>query len=597
VDPPPLTAPVEVTGDSGPAEGGPARGATSGGAEPGGAEPGSAEPGGAGSLELLRVLELGVLELLRVLALEVLELLRVLALEVLELLQVLALEVLELLQVVAQEVLELLRVLALEVLELLRVGAGGSGAAAEADAGGSGAAAGAGAEGSKVALLELGALPLEVFLLSSLELGVVLVPKVLVLEVLELLGLDVLLSLRVLLLETQGLGVLLLETLRLKTLGLEALVLGVLLLVELVLEELALRVLELLEVVELLGVLELLMLVALHSRACSSLHPDSPRHPPRSPSSFLSSAACPLLSPPASSLPTVPEPESDRTRAAHPFVTRLLATVVTDPSFESAAASAFVAELVDFAAACHLDYAASLTAAPHLVSMLVAPEGDQDAPNIPTPRSYAEAIAGEYSSQWQTATDAEMASWKSTSTYVDEVLPPGANIISGMWIFRMTTLWVLLHVAAQRDYELHSLDFSTAFLQGSLHEEIWLRRPLGFTGSFPSGTQWSLQRPVYGLRQAPREWHDTLRTTLAALGFAPSTADSSLFLRTDTSLPPFYILVYVDDLVFATADTEALALVKSELQKRHTCTDLGELRSYLGLQITRDRARRTITLT
>ncbi|CAI7843967.1 unnamed protein product [Closterium sp. NIES-54] len=161
----------------------------------------------------------------------------------------------------------------------------------------------------------------------------------------------------------------------------------------------------------------------------------------------------------------------------------------------------------------------------------------------------------------------------------------------------MTTLRVLLHVAAQRDYELHSLDFSTAFLQGSLHEEIWLRRPPGFTGSFPAGTQWSLRRPVYGLRQAPREWHDTLRTTLAALGFAPSTADPSLFLRTDTSLPPFYILVYVDDLVFATADTAGLAHVKSELQKRHTCTDLGELCSYLGLQITRDRAQRTITLT
>ncbi|CAI7799271.1 unnamed protein product [Closterium sp. NIES-54] len=161
----------------------------------------------------------------------------------------------------------------------------------------------------------------------------------------------------------------------------------------------------------------------------------------------------------------------------------------------------------------------------------------------------------------------------------------------------MTTLRVLLHVAAQRDYELHSLDFSTAFLQGSLHEEIWLRRPPGFTVSFPARTQWSLRWPVYGLRQAPREWNDTLMTTLAALGFAPSTADPSLFLRTDTSLPPFYVLVYVDNLVFATVDTEALTLVKLELQKRHTCTDLGELRSYLGLQITRDRARRTITLT
>ncbi|CAI7776377.1 unnamed protein product [Closterium sp. NIES-53] len=161
----------------------------------------------------------------------------------------------------------------------------------------------------------------------------------------------------------------------------------------------------------------------------------------------------------------------------------------------------------------------------------------------------------------------------------------------------MTTLRVLLHVAAQRDYELNSLDLSTAFLHGSLHEEIWLRRPPGFTRLFPAGTQWSLRRLVYSLRQAPREWHDTLRTTHAALGFAPSTADPSLFLRTDTSLPPFYVLVYIDDLVFATADTKVLALVKSELQKRHTCTDLGELRSYLGLWITWDRARRTITLT
>ncbi|CAI7777706.1 unnamed protein product [Closterium sp. NIES-53] len=378
----------------------------------------------------------------------------------------------------------------------------------------------------------------------------------------------------------------------------------------------------------------------------------------------------PLPSPPASSLPVGPDPESDSLRAASPAVTRFLATTVTDPLFESTATSALVIELVDFAAVCRLDYATSLVAesgsasvcppsvggecalgtdvledrqedfecfaaaSPHLVSMLLAPEGDPDALDIPTLRSYAEAIEGPYSSQWQAAMDAEMASWKSTGTYVDEVPPPGANIVSGMWIFRvkrppgsppvfkahyvargfsqrqgvdffqtfsptpkMTTLRVLLHVAAQRDYELHSLDFSTAFLQGSLHEEIWLRRPPGFTGSFPAGTQWSLRWPVYGLLQAPREWHDTLRTTLAALGFAPSTSDPSLFLRTDNNLPPFYVLVYVDDLVFATADTEALAHVKSELQKTHTCIDLGELTNYLGLRITRDRAQRTITLT
>ncbi|CAI7792765.1 unnamed protein product [Closterium sp. NIES-54] len=332
----------------------------------------------------------------------------------------------------------------------------------------------------------------------------------------------------------------------------------------------------------------------------------------------------PLPPPPESSLPAVPDPESDRARAANPTVSRLLATVVTDPSFDSTTVSALVAELVDFAAACRLDYANALVpesaesesashpsvrgecalgtdvlehrqedfdclapAVPRFASMLLAPERDPDAPNIPTPRSYVEAITGPYSSQWQVTMDAKMASWKSTGTYVDAVPPSRANIIDGRWIFKgvdyfqtfsptpkITTLRVLLHVAAQRDYELHSLDFSTSFLQGSLHEEIWLRRPPGFTGSFPASTQWSLHRPVYGLRQTPREWHDTLRTTLAALGFTPSNADPSLFLRTDTSLAPFYVLVYIDDLVFAIVDTRALTLVMSELQKRHTCIDV-----------------------
>ncbi|CAI7840704.1 unnamed protein product, partial [Closterium sp. NIES-54] len=70
----------------------------------------------------------------------------------------------------------------------------------------------------------------------------------------------------------------------------------------------------------------------------------------------------PLPSPPESSLPAFPDPASDSLRAASPTVAHLLATAVTDPSFESSAASALVTELVDFAASCRLDFAASLVA-------------------------------------------------------------------------------------------------------------------------------------------------------------------------------------------------------------------------------------------
>ncbi|CAI7753505.1 unnamed protein product [Closterium sp. NIES-54] len=136
--------------------------------------------------------------------------------------------------------------------------------------------------------------------------------------------------------------------------------------------------------------------------------------------------------------------------------------------------------------------------------------------------------------------DAEMASWKSTGTYVDEFPPPGANIVSGMWIFRvkrppgslpvfkaryvargfsqrqgvdyfqtfsptpkMTTLRVLLHIAAHRDYELHSLDFSTAFLQGSLGAPPtwlhWVLQRFGFTYSLPQATPLSTRHSLSAL--------------------------------------------------------------------------------------------------
>ncbi|CAI7924223.1 unnamed protein product [Closterium sp. NIES-54] len=257
----------------------------------------------------------------------------------------------------------------------------------------------------------------------------------------------------------------------------------------------------------------------------------------------------PLPAHPASSLPTVPDLESDRTRTASPTVSRLLATVVTDPSFESS----LVAELLDFAVAYRLDYTTALvvksaSASPPSVggecaldtdvlddtqedfeclaaavrrfaSMLLALEGDPNAPDIPTPRSYAEAITGPYSSQWQAAMDAEMASWKSTGTYVDEVPPPGANIVDGMWIFRV-------------------------------------KRPPGSPPAFRYSVEPASLRSPPGASRVARHIEDYTCGTSAAR-FAPATADPSLCLRTDTSLPPFY------DLVFATADTEALTLVKS----------------------------------
>ncbi|CAI7777428.1 unnamed protein product [Closterium sp. NIES-54] len=306
----------------------------------------------------------------------------------------------------------------------------------------------------------------------------------------------------------------------------------------------------------------------------------SPRACPSSPVPFtdlhtaLFRSSPPHLSP--SVLPSPPEsaliaslstPVTDYYRTHRPVLSRVLASLVTDPRASLSSVSALTAAATEFASTRCLDYATSLVAAPptsplaiggksalgcdaledrqfeleflaaaspHLCAMLLGYKGDPDALDIPTPRTYAEVVSGPWASQWRAAMDSEMASYRSTCTYVDKVPPLGANVVDGMWIFRvkrppgsppvfkahyvdrgfsqcegvdffhnfaptlkMTTLRVLLHVPAQRDYELHSLDFSTAFLQGSLHKEVWLRCPSAFTGTFPPGTQWRLRRPVY----------------------------------------------------------------------------------------------------
>ncbi|CAI7930818.1 unnamed protein product [Closterium sp. NIES-54] len=100
----------------------------------------------------------------------------------------------------------------------------------------------------------------------------------------------------------------------------------------------------------------------------------------------------PLPPPPASSLPAVPDPESDFAHAASHTVPRILATVVTYPCFESTAASALISELVDFDATCHLDYATALVA-----------ESESACPPSVGGRRLLRAIKA-CSSQWKTAT-------------------------------------------------------------------------------------------------------------------------------------------------------------------------------------------------
>ncbi|CAI7787051.1 unnamed protein product [Closterium sp. NIES-54] len=152
-------------------------------------------------------------------------------------------------------------------------------------------------------------------------------------------------------------------------------------------------------------------------------------------------------------------PITDYYRATRLVETRILTCLVTDPRASSSSVSALTATVIDFAATRRRDYAISVVvarplsvggesalscgvledkqfeleflaaASPHLFVMLLAPEGDPDALDIPTPRTYREAVSGPCASQWITAMDSEMTSWRSTGTYIDAVPPSWANVV------------------------------------------------------------------------------------------------------------------------------------------------------------------------
>jgi hypothetical protein len=137
------------------------------------------------------------------------------------------------------------------------------------------------------------------------------------------------------------------------------------------------------------------------------------------------------------------------------------------------------------------------------------------------------------------------------------------------------------------------MDVKTAFLYGSLEETVYMEQPQGFERG--KDMVWKLDRSLYGLKQAPRAWYRTLDSSLKELGFTRTISDHSIYVRGGRD-DLIIVGVYVDDLTIAAARLETLEEFKKEMSKRYDMKDLGELHFILGLQVTRDRAKRSLSL-
>lgn len=253
---------------------------------------------------------------------------------------------------------------------------------------------------------------------------------------------------------------------------------------------------------------------------------------------------------------------------------------------------------------------------------------------IPTPTDLDEAYASLQSEQWKQAVGEEMSALLCNNTWELVELPANRKAIPCKWVFKVkqdsqgnverfkarlvakgfaqrhgtdyneiyapvskhVTVRTCLAYAALRDMEIRQIDIKTAFLNGDLEEEIYMKQPPGFHEGGPN-VVCKLQKSLYGLKQAPRAWYLKLSEVLTSLGFSPSQADAALFMK-GSGAERVYLLAYVDDcLIFAPkGKTAVLDQVVSSLKAAFDMRDLGEASTFLGIDIARDRSTGTLSM-
>jgi Reverse transcriptase (RNA-dependent DNA polymerase) len=247
---------------------------------------------------------------------------------------------------------------------------------------------------------------------------------------------------------------------------------------------------------------------------------------------------------------------------------------------------------------------------------------------IPIPKSYSAAVADPiYGPEWRAAIQEEIASLQANSTWVEEKVPKGTNLVSTKWVFtvklqvdgtierfkarlvargfsqvygedytetfaptvRMDTLRIFLAIVAAEDLECRQYDIKNAFTESELQEKIYLSRPHGVP--VRSGYALRILRSLYGLKQSARDWNLLAKEFLISIGFQQSLADPCLYVHAKRGI---ILLLYVDDIAAASKYDRELVWFYSQLSARFNAKDLGEIQKILGVRVTRNRRDREL---
>ncbi|VVT58414.1 uncharacterized protein SAPINGB_P006194 [Magnusiomyces paraingens] len=232
------------------------------------------------------------------------------------------------------------------------------------------------------------------------------------------------------------------------------------------------------------------------------------------------------------------------------------------------------------------------------------------------------AMSSEEAEFWLEACVIEMSSLKRNGTWELVDLPPGRKAINSKWVFkvkrkadgsierykarlvcigfsqvegidytetfapvvRYETVRIVLAIAAQFGFQVHHMDVETAFLNGDLKEDIYMRQPKGFVVKGQESKVCHLKKSLYGLKQAPLCWNEKIHGALVKLGFIRNESDYGVYTKGSGSTMVI-IALYVDDLLISGNSSEVIAKTKSSLSSMFKMKDLGPVEQFLGMRV------------
>jgi hypothetical protein len=261
------------------------------------------------------------------------------------------------------------------------------------------------------------------------------------------------------------------------------------------------------------------------------------------------------------------------------------------------------------------------------------------------PNTIAEAMRGSERTKWSESITAEVDALDRNATWeIVNQLPPGRKAIGTRMVFKRkmdasgtvvmrykarlvakgflqregvdyhetfapvlgySSLRVIFAIVASLDLEFVHLDVETAFLNATLQEEIYITLPAGFfehgfkacdTAAATPGTILRLKKSLYGIKQAPHDWHQLIDKVIQSLGYAQCLSEACIYFKVSKTGKPMFICLFVDDMpsAYHASDKTEWDADKAALMRRFKIQDLGDAKLILGMRITRDRRERTL---